>query len=163
MRVTILSFVLLSFLLCSNFVWASSWVEVTRFTGSAGQDTPYFTCNHTEWRISWNYTSDPQFPESSGIVAYAYDNHTELVTLIAPGIGINATHSGLTYVHNNQGTFYLKIIAENVTSYTFIIEQDIDSIPEFSSMFLLSLFATGIFVAMILTRRQVRHHSQSQR
>ena len=43
---------------------SSEWVEITRFTG-AGSDfstTDYFTCDHVEWRIRWEYIPNSHYP-----------------------------------------------------------------------------------------------------
>lgn len=62
--------------------------------------------------------------------------------------------SGTSYIHNRQGEFYLQFMVENVESYSVIIEQDLDSVPEFSPLVFLSLSMTGILVAALSARRQ---------
>jgi hypothetical protein len=132
---------------------AASWSEVIQFTGSAGQDTPYFSCSHTEWRILWSWTLGSQ-GLTGGIVAYVYDNQSDLVTTIAPWIG--GARSGETYIHDHEGTFYLSISTTNVASYTFTIEQDTDSVPEFSPVILL-LLAIGLPIAIMTAAKRARH------
>jgi hypothetical protein len=41
----------------------------------------------------------------------------------------------------------------NLEHYTVVIEQDMDSVPEFSPMILLSLLTVGLLVALIVARR----------
>jgi len=152
LKVSILSFVLLSFLLCSNLAGAVSWVEVTRFTGSGDYITDYFTCNHAEWRLDWNYTPAPSYPTLASFAIYIYpkNENVSIFSVLQTG---NTTTSGTTYAHDQQGEFYLKFLAANLQSYAVIISQDVDSVPEFSPIVLLLMFAAGIVVAMILGKK----------
>jgi hypothetical protein len=149
--VTLCSILLLIFLSSSiALTGAASWSEVIQFTGSAGQDTPYFSCGHMEWRILWSLTLGSQ-GSTGGIVAYVYDNRGDLVTTIAPWM--NGARSGETYIHNHEGTFYLSISTINVASYTLTIEQDTESVPEFSPLTLL-LLSIGLSIATIAATKQ---------
>jgi hypothetical protein len=56
----------------------------------------------------------------------------------------------------------LKIEILEVEHYTIVIEQNVESVPEFSSMVLVLVFATGIAAAMILVRRQRYLRGRSQ-
>jgi hypothetical protein len=47
----------------------------------------------------------------------------------------------------------LTIQIANLEHYTVVVEQDLQSVPEFPSIILLSLLTTGLVVAMILVRR----------
>src|SRR5665647_546489 len=51
-----------SSLMMVESAFAENWVEVTRFTGSGAQNytTNYFTCNNAEWRIRYEYVTNPQ-------------------------------------------------------------------------------------------------------
>jgi len=70
----------------------------------------------------------------------------------------NTTTEGTKDLVSLPGTFYLRIQIANLEHYTVVVEQDMESVPEFSSMVLLLLFVTGILVAMTLARRQARLH-----
>lgn len=137
--------------LCSQaYASPSNWTEVTRFTGSATQDTDYFVVIHSEWRINWTYTPNPAYPTMADFGITAKDNTSSLVTSIFE-TG-NTTTTGITYVHNWQGTFYLSISVANLQSYTIIIQQDLDSIPEYTNLTLLaSLGLAGL--ALIISKR----------
>jgi uncharacterized membrane protein len=162
LRVTILSFVLLFFLLTSNFAGAASWSEVTQFTGSGDYISDYFTCNHAEWRIVWNYTPMSDYSEYARFtIDVLTRNETSLIGRISQEG--NTTTNGTTYIHNQQGEFYLDFLVSNLTGYTAVIEQDMQSVPEFSPIMLLSLLTTGMLVAVILARRQGHLRSRSQR
>ena len=60
--------------------------------------------------------------------------------------------NGTSYIFNNKGEFYMRISTLSVvTSYTIIVEQNIDSIPEFPSMAILIsglLMITTIYSAL---------------
>ena len=148
MKKTILILVIVFLSVFISQVQAQNWQQVTTITGSAGQDTPYFSCNHTEWRITWSYTSNTQM---SGIFAYVYDNNSNLLTSIVPG----DTHFGLTYIHNQKGIFYLSIGAINVQSYTFTVEQDVSSIPETPAL------AALLFILLMLGTLTIKHRMKS--
>ena len=62
--------------------------------------------------------------------------------------------SGISYIHNSKGTFYLKINVAYTESYTIIVEQDLDSIPEFPSFLILPLFMIATLLAVIIYRRK---------
>jgi len=138
-----------------------SWSEVTQFTGSRGYMTEDFTCTHVEWRMNWNYTPSPSYPSLAGfsIVVYSINQDISIASVMQMG---NTTTNGTSYIHNQKGTFYLDIIVGNVENYVIVIEQDVDSLPEFSTMVLLSLLLSGTLVAMTLARR-LEHRSLSQR
>lgn len=134
-------------------VASASWSEVTRFSGSNGEyTTDYFNCSHVEWRIDWNYTPSPDFTEYTAFGAYVYPRNQDVIIASIFEMG-NTTTNGTTYVYLRQGEFYLKISAINVENYVVVIEQNLESVPEFSPIFLLSLLMTGILVAMILGKK----------
>ena len=156
----ILCFVFLLFLLSSNvaLVASASWSEVTRFTGSGDYTSDYFNCSHVIWRINWNYTPSSNDPTLAGfgVIVYRQDGNVSIASIMQLG---NTTTEGTKDIVSLPGTFYLRIdIVVDVEHYTVVVEQDMESVPEFSSMVLLLLFVTGILVAMTLARRQVRLH-----
>ena len=62
--------------------------------------------------------------------------------------------SGISYIHNNSGTFYMRINVTNAQGYTIIVEQDLDSIPEFPSFLILPLVLMATLPAVIVYRRK---------
>jgi len=127
------------------------WTEATRFTGSADQNTAYFTCNHNEWRLNWTYTPSPQYPTLAGFACTIKDNESLTVdSIIQSG---NESTSGLTYIHNKPGTFYLTIGVANLVDYTIIIEQDLNSVPEFPVGLLFAMLIIAIVIATAIKRR----------
>jgi hypothetical protein len=130
-----------------------NWSEVTRFAGSGTEmyTTDYFTCDHVEWRIRWEY-----IPDSTSTVFWVYTYPQGEDALYINAIwktGANDT-SGISYIHNNKGTFYMKIGVSNTQNYTIIVEQDLDSIPEFPSFLILPLFMITTLLAIIVYKRR---------
>jgi len=130
-----------------------NWVEVTRFIGTKGFTTDVFGCDHIEWRIRWEF--DP------GHWHFA-DLHTLQVTTYKEGESTNYFNqireppsgnlSGFELL-NQSGTFYLEISTGLIDSYTIIVEENIDSIPEFPSWIILPLFLTATLFALIIKKR----------
>jgi len=241
-------------------VGATEWVEVTRFTGSETEQhiTDYFTCDHVDWRIRWEY-----MPEDASFIVYTYQQK-RIVDSITEGAKVEATlswhpiiesfasapedfylrisvdgnisnlaefpvhnvtlnlmfevrypitstsgllvviggfnrnetvdigtlaaneteqisetfiykvdfrtlmagsdfsydiewdksdkASGVSYIHNQKGTFYMEIIT-NAENYTIIIEQDTDSIPEFTPFALIVALITVSVLAVALSKK----------
>lgn len=147
-------------MLCSNLAWAVSWRDVTRFSGSGDYTTDYFTCSHAEWAIVWAYDPISSYPQYAAFTVYVFprDGASYIADVSQDG---NTVTSGITYIHNQQGEFYLKFLVANLQLYSVTIMQDVDSVPEFSefsSMILLSLLTTGILLTMILAREKKRQH-----
>ena len=155
----ILCFAFLLFLLYSNvaLVASASWVEVTRFSDLGDYTSDYFSCSHVIWRINWNYTPSSNDPTLAGfgVIVYRQDGNVSIASIMQLG---NTTTEGTKDLVSLPGTFYLRIQIANLEHYTVVVEQDMESVPEFSSMVLLLLFVTGILVAMTLARRQARLH-----
>jgi len=134
----------------------SNWNEVTSFTGSGSETytTDYFTCDHVEWRIRWEYVPDSNYPEYAifSVMTYPQGEDVLYVSLIMKS-GSEDT-SGVSYIHNNKGTFYMEISFANTQSYTIIVEQDLYSIPEFPSFLILPLFMIATLLTVIVYRRR---------
>ena len=162
MKVSILALVFLCLLPSINLAWSVTWSEIARFPvywGTAPNvishsQTDNFTCSRAEWRIVWNYTPlsivDPQYVYFN-IFIYRTNETNYIMEMNQQG---NTTTNGTMYINNMTGEFYLKFLVYNVLDSTAIIEQDIETAPEFSPLILLSLFATGTLATMILSRRR---------
>ena len=137
---------------------SGNWVEVARFTGSAkfGSTEP-FTCDHVEWRIRWEYV--PLFPFGSQTDFHFWvvpeENRIEGHFSSDMGIaGVNGPveKNGTLYFPDLNGTFYLHTAPES-SEWTIIIEQNIDSIPEFPSWIILPIFVTASLCALIVKKK----------
>lgn len=139
-----------------NSVKATEWVEVARFYRNADrldETTENFTCNHMDWRITWLY-----HPWEGGsvfrITIYRTDTN-EVITEINDDYRYILTKTGERYISGNNGTFYLKISAVNIAYYyEIVIEQDLDSIPEFPLFLILPLFMMVTLLSVLICRRK---------
>jgi len=146
----------------SNIVFASSenWVEVVRFYWSGAGPHEYritepFTCDHVDWRIRWEfYYHHTHFPEFVHFSVRTYprgENISDINSIRVDGFG---ERNGTSYIFNNEGQFYMRISTLSVvTSYTIIVEQNIDSIPEFPSLTVLPLAMTIMLFLVVVKRK----------
>jgi len=151
----------------SGLVFASSenWVEVVRFYWSGAGPHEYritepFTYDHVDWRIRWEFYFDhTHFPEFGHFSVRTYprgENRSDINSISVDGFG---ERNGTLYIINNKGEFYMRISTLSVvTSYTIIVEQNLDSIPEFPSWTILPL-SLIVTVSVIVLRRKLFSHS----
>ena len=141
------------------FALSENWVEVTTFTEHDGDGlTNQFTCNHVDWRIKWRYkpSSNSHATVFTIDILSHHDNTTKTLYTVGdnglkqptPAVFGQLNQTGTCYVTNQNGTFSLNTFSF-APSYTIIIEENLESIPEFSSFTLLSLVLTGTLVALI--------------
>ena len=101
---------------------AQNYQQVTTITGASDKTTNYFIIPSSEWRISWSYT-----PSSSGGTYAVFSVFTypkgETAIFIDSLMKMGTTEtSGVTYVHQGNKEYYMKIGAANIDSYTITIE-----------------------------------------
>jgi hypothetical protein len=77
---------------------------------------------------------------------YVFYSNGTMLTFIT-SVSNSSTTAGVSDIHNNKGTFFLSIFVGYLLNYTIIIQQDTDSIPEFSPIIFLFVLTTGISVA----------------
>jgi len=136
---------------------SDNWVEVTRFIGTSGFTTDVFVCDHVEWRIRWEF--DPghwHFADmyTLWVTTYKEGESTKYFNQIREPPGGNL--SGVELL-NQSGTFYLEIGSGLSDSYTIIVEENIDSIPEFPSWIILPLFLTATLIVTLARKRLMRN------
>lgn len=119
---------------------SGNWTEVARFAGDRSGEsiiTDSFTCNHSEWRIRWEVDTTHMhfdisnyflyitiFPEGTTLDYIDFINGS-LSFLYDPA---NHRAGGTSYIHDNAGTFYLRIgTSPYVDKYRIYIEQNTDS------------------------------------
>ena len=146
----------------SGIAFASSenWVEVIRFYWSGAGSHEYritepFTCDHVDWRIRWEFYFDhTHFPEFGHFSVRTYprgENRSDINSISVDGFG---ERNGTSYIINNKGEFYMRISTLSVvTSYTIIVEQNLDSIPEFPSWIILPLFLAATLFVIVFKKR----------
>ena len=132
---------------------SDNWVEVTRFIGTNGFTTDTFTCDHAEWRIRWEF--DPghwHFADLHTLHVTTYKEGESTISfnqIIEPPGG---NRQGVELL-NQSGTFYLEIGSGLIDSYTIIVEENIDSIPEFSSWVVLPLFLIATSTMVVYKKK----------
>lgn len=137
---------------------SENWVEVTTLSGSGGiGSTKTFTIEHVDWRIRWEIEPG---------------NHSErqsFLVYVFPATGIKGSEqwfesiqhfgteetTGVLNILNYSGSFYMDVLA-SIDSYTMVIEQNIVSIPEFTSWTILPLVLSGVFVVIIFRKKLVK-------
>ena len=157
--ITVLFFLFLSGSM-PGVVFASSgnWVEVVRFEGSEEIQTEPFTCNYVEWRIKWN--SSPAYEHRGGprvgiFMIQVYEHSTEKYVSSVGSEPTNKSESGILSLNEN-GTFHLNIGGLFRGEYLVIVEQNLDSIPEFPSWTLLPLFLIFTLGGILIKKRLFR-------
>jgi hypothetical protein len=140
---------------------SENWSEVFRFTGSKPLTGIYaesddFICEHAEWRIRWEYVPDSTMGDVATFAVYTYRRDetgaTDLINVTARVLEPEDT-SGISYIHEETGVFYMEILYNSVESYTVIVEQDLNSIPEFPSWIILPLVLAITLFSIIFKRK----------
>ncbi len=154
-KIKVITIGLLFFLLCipvfsidNVFGTSQSWEEVTRFDriGSWFGNTTAFTIYHNNWRIRWEYEmADPN------LTAFFFDvkiQDTDVIIANYSNSGKLDITQGILNITGYEGDFYL-FVGNNANSYSIIVEQDMESIPEFPSWIILPFFIVATLAVMI--------------
>ena len=138
------------------FASSEDWIEVNRYTGSGTElrKTDYFICDYVEWRIRWEYIPDSQYSNLISFSVYTYpkmeDDRGPTYANVINKVGIENT-SGTSYIHDYPGTFYMYINSIGTESYTIIVEQNLEYIPEFPSNLIL-VFILLVSLTIVITK-----------
>ena len=130
---------------------ADNWSEVTRFVDEGMIfTTEPFTVDSAEWKIMWEYEPQSDVPEEHpSLQFYVYSEENSGQWFESVSKRGNEETSGTLYIHDKNGTFHLKIISA-VQNYTIIVEQNVESIPEFSVWTVLpAVFSATVVVVML--------------
>lgn len=145
---------------------SENWVEVTRFSGSSAHGSNFttepFTCDHVIWRIRWESDSGHgHFPNLHNFSVTTYPQGEDIFyvdSIFETGLG---KKNGTSYIRDSSGEFYMRITTGIIEHYTIIVEQDINSIPEFPSW--TPMLSIIIVLAVVLTvYKQKLHKTQIQ-
>jgi len=150
---------LISISFCNDaFASSENWVEVTTLTGVGGiGSTKTFTVEHVDWRILWEIEPGDGSERKSFLV-YIFPatgiKGSEQWFESIQHFGVEET-TGILNIYNHSGSFYMDVLA-SIDSYKMIIEQNIDSIPEFPSWTLLVTGLLGVTVLSIIYGRDFK-------
>ena len=144
----------------SSVAFASSdnWVEVARFAGSGQINrTESFNCTHVEWRIRWSFNPMPNVELRPPLMFHlrVYDVGGELVEFF-----ISTGQTSGTLNNNRTGSFWLYLDEMYVENYTVIVEQNIESIPEFPSWTSLLVLMVAVVAVILVYRINLRKHNR---
>jgi len=145
----------------------ANWSEVATFTGvgsSETHNTTYFTIDHPEWQIRWMLSADPNHSAYAGFFVFVYpQGETNSYVGTIYSIGGSPTN-GTAPIHNLTGSFYMSVRAGilGILNYTLIVEQDLNSVPEFPPSTILPLALTTALLVTI-TLAYARYKQQSKR
>lgn len=146
-------------------VETANWSEVATFTGvgsSETHNTTTFTIDHPEWQIRWAYTPDPNHSAYAGFIVFVYpQGETNSYVGAIYSIGGSPTN-GTAPIHNLTGSFYMSVHAGilGILNYTLIVEQDLNSVPEFPPSTILPLALT---TALLVTVALAYHKQRSKK
>jgi hypothetical protein len=142
-----------------------NWSEVATFTGVGSQqtqNTTIFKISHPEWRIRWMITLDPNYTLAEGFFVYVYpQGETKNYVWTIYSVGGSPTN-GTGYAENLTGSFYMTILAgtPGVLTYSLIVEQNLNSVPEFPPSTILPFALT---IALLVTIALAYHKQRSKR
>jgi len=141
---------------------SGNWVEVARFTGGGNifGDTPPFAIDHVKWRIRWQYTPKTDYPTAFTIDIQTHEVASKTLYTVCDngtqrpknGTFGQLKENGTCYINDHKGTFHFYIVS-NAKSYTIIVEQNLESIPEFPSWIILPIFVTASLCALIVKKK----------
>ena len=137
------------------FASSSNWVEVITFTGSAGgvHSTSRFAVDYVDWRIRWEVTPGNDSERGTSFDAYVYPSSGgPYVEVLHHTIGTEKT-TGIKNIYNHMGSFYIVVVTTNIADVKLIIEQNIESIPEFPSWTILPLLIVVTLVGVIFRNK----------
>ena len=145
-----------------TFASSGNWVEVARLTGVGGiGTTETFTIEHVDWRIRW------EIETSNG------SERTAFLVYIFPITGIHRSEpwfesiqhfgteetSGMLYIYNHSGSFNMDVLA-SIESYTMIIEQNLESIPEFPSWTPMLIMLLAVMAVAVIYKRKLQNQER---
>jgi hypothetical protein len=146
----------------SSGTW--NWVEVARTTGdicNLYETKPFnISSSVSVWRIVWEYTPRTDVPENrTGIAIYLYRGASGDDKIIEIGrTGLNNGNEDARYYHE-EGVFRLKING-NTQNFTVIVEENIESVPEFPSWTILPLLSVATLIGVTVRNKTGKKGSE---
>jgi hypothetical protein len=142
-------------------VEAANWQPTTSFTGSESQTTNEFMVNGNDWRITWTYTPNLQYPDLTAFSFFVY-RHGETSEYVGHVIQYGSDQtSGTLSLHDGTGLHYIRIETANTQGYSLAVEYDAASVSSDSDIFLIVSLVLGIpiilsVVILVLVRKRVK-------
>ena len=163
MKKNMLSLALLTTILAMSIALSSvealDWDKVSEFS-HIGHGEFYlgdFACEHISWRLRWIVFTDGF--GTLNLTIYAHDGVDIWIfdVIIIEGIGVSGSPiKDAKYYDWNEGWFSVWVDADfAILKTTVIIEQDTDSIPEFTSVALIIGLITVSALAVVLSKKKL--------
>ena len=102
------------------------WVTVKTFTGKTDKTTAPFHISGAKWRINWTANAeDPEF----GVFGFFVYPEGETVMYVESVTHYQGSASDTTYIYQGNGSFYIKVSAANMQSWTIEVEDCVSAAP----------------------------------
>lgn len=134
----------------------NNWVEIITFTHSVSGaaflgPTSHFTVDYADWRIRWEINPGNGSEETSFSALVFPDTNESSIDGVG-NLGTEETNGTLN-IYDHRGSFYIIVQTQNVDNFELIIEQNIDSVPEFPAWIVLPAFLVASLSAVVFRER----------
>ena len=146
---------------------AVNWQPVTTITGTGSQTTSEFMVSGSEWRISWSFNPNNQYPDLTGFTFFVY-RHGEDVQYLDRVIEYGDDKTSGILSLQGTGLHYITIETANTPGYTLTIEYDSESNPSDTSLAVIMALTLGIPIILIIIisiviRKRVKSKKESMK
>lgn len=127
-RIIVVSLVLVALLVACIAPTAyaqEEWVTVKTFTAKSDKTTETFYISGAKWRINW--TANAESPEF-GVFGFFVYPEGETVMYVE-SVSHDGSGSDTTYIYQGNNSFYIKVLAANLSSWTIEVEDCISAAP----------------------------------
>ena len=133
------------------FAQEKNWVEVADFSQNRSffGNTNSFTIEHSEWRIRWEY--EKTLGDLTALMFEVRVAETNQLIGIWNNSGKIDITQGIFNITGYDGEFYLWIGTNG--NHTVIVEQNLNSLPEFSSLLIVSMLLVVPLAVIILKKK----------
>ena len=133
------------------FAQENNWVEVADFSQNRAffGNTNTFSIEHSEWRINWEY--EKTLGDLTAFMLEVRVAETNQLIDNWNNSGKIDITKGVLNISGYEGEFYIWIGTNG--NHTVIVEQNLDAIPEFSSLLIVSVFLVVPLVVIVLKKK----------
>jgi len=129
-RIIVVSLVLVALLVACITPTAGyaqeEWRDVIGFTGKGDKTTAPFHISGAKWRINWTVT---EAVAGMGVFGFFVYPEGETVMYVESIMHSDGSASDTTYIYKGKGSFYIKVGAANLSSWTIEVEDCISAAP----------------------------------
>lgn len=93
------------------------WKEIKTFSGSSDKTTEPFEVSSNRWRINWEADAGEM-----GIFGFFVYPEGETVSYVE-SVSHDGGGSDTTYIYEGSGSYYLKVLAANLSSWAISVEE----------------------------------------